>query len=875
MAFPRIEALPTGDIHLLMSHPTKPFEMIVWFVPDAFNRVNVSGHADTTVSGFAGPDPVAQVVVAGSGPAAVLHFTPIKVGDTIGRITHVVGPAGRRVTHELLVRVRVHQKVDVFWLGNNEITLQGRPAPTFAGPTNYVVSVYARFSDGTLGDISSHPYLDFTSRDTTVVELTVPAAEGRLKGVDPGDTHLDVKHGTVTRSVAAHVDQSDLRPTTPGGSDFAIRDRPILERIHGTAPIREARNILILAEGYTAAEEADFRQRAHEATARLLSAPSHSPFGHVQGAINVWVGFEPSKERGITVGPSVTADGTPIPSTRGPDFKPNAAANYTLWQLVQRVGLPTAGSLTDPNLANLAAARQTWATQFPGTFEPNKLEQPIFDGWRRQIVHAVLQAKNSRYGLIYGARPGERQSSITPARAVTEWDVPTDAHHLMGWDTRRANPDRTHFDFFDIYLRSLKNAKVAATDPDYDVGPLWGFLGGPHVPGQSLDPGRDRGLVCILVNDEAFGGARIPPAGPIGVVVGGNQKYTLKPIPSTPAVDHDPTIQAVPVEYVTATLSHELGHALAFRLGDEYEGRAGLAAADVDAVAEVEDFTNLTHDGRVRRPTPPPVINTDQIKWNWHRIDFASPLASDVAIAAGSPTVVVTIRLPVGMTPVAQPLTMGRWALVGLLGDLGDPEGDVFLRNPDLNPHRRSSTAALLGPFTITAVDLNQNTVTLRLKSGPVAAAITLPERSVLYKPKFVRPTAQFLNVIHPRVLADIAANGPFDVRLPRNSACGVPQTGPRQPRVFAGVAYPPQQHTVIGLYEGGGEYTCDVHRPTGMCKMRSPGTGTFNPSTGVLVGFKDDDNHFCFVCKYAIVDAVDPARHDLVDGEYPTVRVP
>ena len=874
MAFPRLEATPTCDIHLLMSLPTKPFEMVLWFVSDAFNRVNVAGHTDTTVTGFGGAGAVAQVVVFGSGPGALLHFTPVKVGDVIGRITHVAGPAGRRVTHELLVRVRVHEKIDAFWLGNNQITLQGRPAPTFFGPANYVVSVYAKFSDGTLGDITSHPYLDFSSRDTSVAELTVPAAEGRLKGGDPGDTHIDVKHGTVTQSVAVHVDQSDVIPTTPGGSDFTIRDRPILERIHGSASIREARNILILAEGYKAAEEPEFRRRAQEATARLVSAPSHSPFGHVQGALNVWIAFEESKERGITVGPNVTADGTPIPSTRGPDSKPTTATNYDLSQLVERVGLPTAARLADPGLANLAAAKQTWTTQFPAIFDSNKLEQAIFDGWRRQLVNAVLQAKNSRYGLIYGARTGERQSTTTPARAVTAFDVPTEGHHLIGWDTRRANPDRTHFDFFDIYLRSLKNPKVAPTDPDFDVGALWGFLGGPHVPGQNLVPGRDRGLVCILVNDEAFGGARIPPSGPIGMAVGANLKYTLQPIASSPAVDHDPTVQSVPVEYVTATLSHELGHALAFRLGDEYEGRSSLPAADVDAVAEIEDFTNLTHDGRVRRATPP-IIDTSKIKWTWHRIDFASPLAADVAIAAGSTTVVVTIRLPIGMTPIAQPITMGRWALVGVLGGLGDPEGDVFLRNPDLNPHRRGSTAALLGPFTITAVDTTLNTVTLKLKSGQIPAAITLPERSVLYKPKFVRATAQVLSVIHPRVLGDIATNGPFDARVPRNTACGVQQSGPRQPRAIAGVTYPAQQHTVIGLYEGGGEYTCDVHRPTGMCKMRSPGTGTFNPATGVLVSFKEDDNHFCFVCKYAIVDAVDPSRHDLVDREYPTVKAP
>jgi hypothetical protein len=58
----------------------------------------------------------------------------------------------------------------------------------------------------------------------------------------------------------------------------------------------------------------------------------------------------------------------------------------------------------------------------------------------------------------------------------------------------------------------------------------------------------------------------------------------------------------------------------------------------------------------------------------------------------------------------------------------------------------------------------------------------------------------------------------------------------------------------VIGLYSGGGHKGCGIFRPAGQCMMRSPDL---------------EGNEFCQVCRFAIVDAIDPAQHGWIDRDY------
>jgi hypothetical protein len=61
----------------------------------------------------------------------------------------------------------------------------------------------------------------------------------------------------------------------------------------------------------------------------------------------------------------------------------------------------------------------------------------------------------------------------------------------------------------------------------------------------------------------------------------------------------------------------------------------------------------------------------------------------------------------------------------------------------------------------------------------------------------------------------------------------------------------------IIGIYEGASYHDCGVFRPAGRCKMRV--------STEKIVPF-------CQVCRYLIVERVDPTRHGVLDALYENV---
>ncbi|MET0793621.1 MAG: M64 family metallopeptidase, partial [Polyangiaceae bacterium] len=68
-------------------------------------------------------------------------------------------------------------------------------------------------------------------------------------------------------------------------------------------------------------------------------------------------------------------------------------------------------------------------------------------------------------------------------------------------------------------------------------------------------------------------------------------------------------------------------------------------------------------------------------------------------------------------------------------------------------------------------------------------------------------------------------------------------------PHCFPTAQYP----RVVALYEGGIGNNTGVFHPTGDCMMSD----------------QDSGSQFCHVCKYMLVDAIDPSKHYFLDREY------
>jgi hypothetical protein len=88
-----------------------------------------------------------------------------------------------------------------------------------------------------------------------------------------------------------------------------------------------------------------------------------------------------------------------------------------------------------------------------------------------------------------------------------------------------------------------------------------------------------------------------------------------------------------------------------------------------------------------------------------------------------------------------------------------------------------------------------------------------------------------------------VAAGGPGSPMVPRNLP-----TLSKKPRNLS---------EIIGIYDGGGGHDCGVFRPAGRCKMRNN---------------NDETVPFCHICRYLIVDRLDPTKHGELDALYPEV---
>jgi hypothetical protein len=58
----------------------------------------------------------------------------------------------------------------------------------------------------------------------------------------------------------------------------------------------------------------------------------------------------------------------------------------------------------------------------------------------------------------------------------------------------------------------------------------------------------------------------------------------------------------------------------------------------------------------------------------------------------------------------------------------------------------------------------------------------------------------------------------------------------------------------IVGLYENGARYTCAIYHPTGNCMMRHS---------------HEEHAQFCAVCRYIMVDFINPFRHFEIDLDY------
>jgi len=767
-----IEVYPTCEVHLLINHPT-PMRLVVRERGNMSNNLSAPPNPAT-------PNQKTEVLdfneslVDISQQATFIEFSPKNsVGKTTGRIHHTdtsdPDPDNHFVS-EVLVRIRVHNDVNDFWIGNNQVTL-------YKNESNFVLSVYAKFDDDTFGDISSHRYLEYSTPDIAFIEVDNNNDKGRVTGkklTTSGAKRIKITLGGLPPKYVNNVNV--IQPlNTP---------KRKLVCVHGSADVNMRYNILIISEGFTQSQKPAFDFAVKLIADRLMNSRSNSPFNLLKDMFNIWKAFDPSPEDGITAG-------YPVHKSRGTPIEPSTS--------------------TDP------------ATS---------------------LDYGLLQARDSKFGVIYGIRYGDRvseQIKLTSPPVKENWFVPWIPFTTPSFDRRRMRKDWCIRQFLDKYIASLE------VDPKHHTGPQFSNVSNVWLRAP------DRNFVCLLINDDFAGAARGGTVYGMRLAVKNDHEFNnltlvgnvfdhspriIEPL-SFPGLGLAPILAGSNIDATIAKFAHELAHS--FGLGDEYESifrghKKVLDQNDAKAKRRIEQFANLTHYWQVKEPTSNK-IDVSRVLWNkWMRIEQSSILVTPVTPAANMPGNKIEVNI-------------GPYNAVFWLIPPNFINRNAYLRtrfiNFDFDPDNSYISD---DPLQIKDIDLNTGKITL---SGTITKAF--PEGSIIYVAK--ERSGNPLPLIDPIVAQFITYNNkgiPFAAKKPN---CENANRDPVNAPVIPGISVANRQF-VVGVYEGGGTFNCNVYRPCGNCRMSESRGAYYAP--------------FCPVCKYHIVNLINPNELWRLEDEYP-----
>jgi hypothetical protein len=771
------------------------------------------------------------------------RVTPNAVGINLIQI-RFPDPAfgGPNNIHAIVARIQVHDNVVGWWFGNSSITTARHGTIATAQP-----SIYALFStdaSGTdvVGDITGHGFVTLTSLNAGVFNVS---PEGRLRGIATGNGTLNGNFLGTNRTLPVKV------------VDYAAA-RQTLQRVRSadhTNP-QSLHNVLFLAEGFrdTDADRERFDEIVTEVVDEIFSKPRHAPYDLLGNSFNIWKAFETSVQHGVTCAFRVTDEATddlsaghPIPS---PEQASEDETKYELDALVPIVGLPLRTESRTP-----AQLKALWSSQSLHDYDDSRVDAAVANSWKVQRSVGILEARDTFFGLHLSKRFADRGSrfgapvpppgSDAPGapldsfvERVYEWFDISSARTLT-LDPRRHPPEllmgnRESFGNLVLtYINGLHDAEA----PHANVGSEW-------MPDPSNSPvfRRSRGLIAIIVNEDLIGGtnfnANTMTANTLNNVRRmdtesdntGNRRIRRRTMPDEFDMD---------LQDVVDTVAHEFGHS--FNLGDEYEE---FVLDDPDAFAGDDNVTTLSAINLDASFMTNRRIDPSRVKW----FDLVRIRVSDILTA---PSAAVGSQMRVTIDPGQ----IGKWV------EAKDQGLEAFLRHIDLPADGRqfpqpSDEAHHLVRLQIGAINESAGTILLGGPEMPQPPPV-YPARSLLYIP--VRDDeGQLVMVVEKKVLEKLEATN-----LPLNEDADRSEVNDEadHPVDVDDFKPPCKSYKLIGVYEGAIHATGMTYRPAGLCKMRKSG------DQGV------GDGEFCHVCKYLIVNRVDPGLHGLLDEQYPTAK--
>jgi hypothetical protein len=763
-------------------------------------------------------------------------------------ILTATGTEGTRTSFRMPTRVHVHEEIQQLWLTPDPVTLH-RAADGIR------LSVMARFTDGVIGDVTNWGALkrplstdDLTfarvhgtrdrwltwrttgalavDPDTGVLTTTASSGQGTIT-VEAGPLRTSATTATATVNIVAGWGDAPVALTPVGSSTFAT--------------MTQRTNVLILPDGFVDGEQKKFENLVAEMVGMLGVEPHTRPYDLLQKRMNFFTAWVASPKPGVSVLNAVrhgtrASEGQEV---RFPAPKAGSAPVWSLARLVGEVGFPAPfrdepgsplGTTTEGRLRN-------WRLRFGTHIDATVVSEDLHKQWLALSDRVLVDEVDSAFHMAYGARPG--LSDRTKVRTVA------------------LNPLRVSSDDFDTFLASLHAPPPAAL-------------------GRWVRGGPDAGNVVVIVRSRRHGAVNSPredKARVVGMGLGTSNRHQLATVGQRGVAVAPETVPAHASPWSWVTLAHELGHS--FGLLDEYAEDNRVAqpgvAASIVAAGNVQ-----ARDSLLVEPTPgTKTLDSVAIKWRWPRVESCGVLREPPVpqMADGSDA-------PAGTVP-------DRYLLKLQIGHVASPDGSTrhFADNDVVRLRTRPlPTSKTSGQVRVAHADPFDSTLTVVALTGQ-----SLPPDLAT---RFPTPAGTESLVLRPRrapgggreeeMVSEEVVNMIHGSHNPLNAA---PNAAPDRPWAAETIDFfkptpapdlapafmrphgPRYTSWIVGLFEEGAAAERDVYRPTGVCIMRR--SFIQRPVDGEPTVAKDLAYELCPVCRYVLVDRLDPTLHGAIDRDY------
>lgn len=783
------------------------------------------------VARLANPATLAVTVDVRTGTVSTTSSTPLTLRNFLvsAKVHHTT--AGLTTPLEIFVRVHVHGSVEKAWLTPSILTVHKDVGNTVEAPR---FTLLAQFDDETVGDISEVPGIDWAPKPGSGEAVAVSTEGGITVRIFPRDP-------TVTATLPAKWGgmQASAKVLATGPWSELFADGPAAWLLSGPGRDRltEVPNVLFIPEGFqdTPSDREVFDELLNKLLDWLRRSMVTRPYDlffnsqktRYTDSINYWSVFLPSRERAASLlaemtrldQPGGAIVGDPLP----PAIPPLPTGAWSIGNLIFQVGLPIPGDLN----ATLGAKIEEWRGLFGAEAIPaGKVTPELFNTWIVLTLRTLANERDTVLGACAGERPRVERQSVPRALGL--------------------HPFRTKRSHMNQLLETLTDGQ-----------------GGPAI-GKTWTTGKDHDLVFAIVAGAPALGA-FSPDDIICAGLGTDFRFLLKPVTGaeaasqgTRAVDVDPypleegwpTGVRLPTGTI-GTIVHELSHA--FGLGDEY-GADGFRFPN-NRLRFLAQSGNVQPESELETFPGSGDLDSDKLRWRWPRIKNAGVLEdSPVLIAPGPPKEYVLSLRP------------GHKHLF----EVGET---VFLRQRPLLKKPTQQKPELVNPAkvsdpleVVSAGNQLLEQIVVRDITGTLKPADFLarePETAIVLRPHAAQPTPD-AQLVAEAVRVHIKGNKrPLNRRggdacsrddKPVQEATNAP-ANLRFPGSLWGQA---PLRWLVGAFDGGATFFCGIYHPTGECLMRS------SSETG-----GGDVTTFCPVCRYLLVDRVDPYLHGPIDEHY------